>query len=161
MSSPLSCLDFSQKMTLKRNKTTKVHWCLKIDILFPKLFWPIAVNGQYDFWNRMIFNLVPWKFFMSNVLEQLEFNLDSETYLIWKVRKGYFYLHKSKYAIALLLLGSDYLADVLWGHPIKLTQVASNSELRENKWNNLLFFEIVPSHCFGASEASKIDCLKN
>ena len=26
---------------------------------------------------------------------------------------------------------------------------------------DLLFFEIVPSHCFGASEASKIDCLKN
>ena len=54
-----------------------------------------------------------------------------------------------------------YLLDVLWGQPIKLIQVASNSELRENQWNDLLFFEIVPSHCFGASEASKIDCLKN
>ena len=42
--------------------------------------------------------------------------------------------------------------DVLWGQPIKLIQVASNSELRENQWNDLLFFEIVPSHCFGASE---------
>ena len=31
-------------------------------------------------------------------------------------------------------------------------KVASNSELRENQWNDLLFFEIVPSHCFGASE---------
>ena len=39
---------------------------------------------------------------------------------------------------------------------IKLIQVASNSELRENQWNNLIFFEIVLSHCFGASEASKI-----
>ena len=55
----------------------------------------------------------------------------------------------------------DPVLDVLWGQPIKLIQVASNSELRENQWNDLLFFEIVPSHCFGASEASKIDCLKN
>ena len=54
----------------------------------------------------------------------------------------------------------DYLLDVLWGQPIELIQVASNSELRENQWNELLFFEIVPSHCFRASEASKIDCLK-
>ena len=43
-----------------------------------------------------------------------------------------------------------YILDVLWGQPIKLNQVASNSELRENQWNDLLFFEIVPSHCFGA-----------
>ena len=42
--------------------------------------------------------------------------------------------------------------DVFWGQPIKLIQVASNSELRENQWNDLLFFEIVPSHSFGASE---------
>jgi hypothetical protein len=54
-----------------------------------------------------------------------------------------------------------YLVDVLWGQPIKLIEVASISELRENQWNDLLFFEIVPSHCFGASEASKIDCFKN
>ena len=45
-----------------------------------------------------------------------------------------------------------YILDVLWGQPIKLIQVASNSELCENQWNQLLFFEIVPSHCFGASE---------
>jgi hypothetical protein len=44
------------------------------------------------------------------------------------------------------------IIDVLWGQPIKLIQVAFNSELRENQWNNLLFLEIVPSHCFGASE---------
>ena len=50
---------------------------------------------------------------------------------------------------------------MLWGQPIKLIQVASNSELRENQWNELLFFEIAPSHCFMASEALKIDCLKN
>ena len=54
-----------------------------------------------------------------------------------------------------------YFIDVLWGQPIKLIQVASNSELRENQWNDLLSFEIVPSTCFGASEASKIDCFKN
>ena len=42
--------------------------------------------------------------------------------------------------------------DVLWGQPIKLIQVASNSELLENQQNNLLFFEIVPCHCFRASE---------
>ena len=48
--------------------------------------------------------------------------------------------------------GTVYILDVLWGQPIKLIQVASNSELRENQWNDLLFFEIVPSHCFGASE---------
>ena len=38
--------------------------------------------------------------------------------------------------------------------------------MRENQWNDLLFFEIVSSHCFGASEAvwseaSKIDCSKS
>ena len=47
---------------------------------------------------------------------------------------------------------SPLILDVLWGHPIKLIQVASNSELHENQWNDLLFFEIVPSHCFRASE---------
>ena len=52
----------------------------------------------------------------------------------------------------LFLISAPYLLDVLWGQPIKLIQVASNSELRENQWNDLLFFEIVPSHCFGASE---------
>ena len=54
-----------------------------------------------------------------------------------------------------LLLGekhTTYILDVLWGQPIKLIQVVSNSELRENQWNDLLFFEIVASHCFGASE---------
>ena len=54
-----------------------------------------------------------------------------------------------------------YILDVLWGQLIELIQVASNSELRENQWNDLLFFEIVPSHCFGASDTSKIDSLKN
>ena len=58
-------------------------------------------------------------------------------------------------------VSSTYVIDVLWGQRIKLIQVASNSELRENQWKDHLFFEIVPSHCFGASEASKIDCLKN
>ena len=53
------------------------------------------------------------------------------------------------------------LLDVLWGQPIKLIQVASASELHENQRNDLLFFKIVPCHCFGASEASKIDWLKN
>ena len=53
------------------------------------------------------------------------------------------------------------IIDILLGQPIKLIQAASNSELRENQWNDLLFFEIVPSQCFGASEASKIVCFKN
>ena len=54
-----------------------------------------------------------------------------------------------------------YRIDVLWGQPIKLIQVASSSEYRENQQNDFLFFEIVPSYCFGASEASTIDCFKN
>ena len=33
-----------------------------------------------------------------------------------------------------------YLVDVLWGQPIKLIQVASNSELRENQRNKTPFF---------------------
>ena len=44
------------------------------------------------------------------------------------------------------------ILDVLWGQPIKQNQVASTSELRENQLNDLLFFEIVPCHFFGASE---------
>ena len=56
---------------------------------------------------------------------------------------------------------SDYIQhihilDVLWGQPNKLIQVASNSKLRENQWNNLLFFEIVPSHCFGPQKPQKM-----
>ena len=35
-----------------------------------------------------------------------------------------------------------YVIDVLWGQPIKLVQVVSTSELRENL--SFLFFEIVP-----------------
>ena len=42
-----------------------------------------------------------------------------------------------------------YIVDVLWGQPIKLIQVASNSELHENQWNNLFFslklFPLIPS----------------
>ena len=41
-----------------------------------------------------------------------------------------------------IILTADYLLDVLWGQRIKLIHVASNSELRENQWNDLLFFEI-------------------
>ena len=52
----------------------------------------------------------------------------------------------------ILITYSTYIIDVLWGQMIKLIQVACNSELCENQWNDLLFFEIVPSHCFGASE---------
>ena len=59
-------------------------------------------------------------------------------------------------ASASVASSTTYLLDVLWGQPIKLAQVASTSELHENQRNDLLFFEIVPSHCFGASEASKI-----
>ena len=50
--------------------------------------------------------------------------------------------------------------DVLWGQPMQLVQVASNSELRENPWNDLLFFEIVPSHCFGPQKPQKLTASK-
>ena len=49
-----------------------------------------------------------------------------------------------------------YCLDVLWGQPIKLSQVASTSELLENQQNDLVFFKIIPSHFCRASEASKI-----
>jgi hypothetical protein len=42
--------------------------------------------------------------------------------------------------------------DVLWGQPIKLAQVASTSELRENQRNDLLSFAIVSCYFCGASE---------
>ena len=48
--------------------------------------------------------------------------------------------------------------DVLWGQGIKLIQVASNSELRENQWNNLLFFKIVPSYCFKIRVIIAVKC---
>ena len=54
-----------------------------------------------------------------------------------------------------------WILDVLWGQPIKLAWVASTSELLENQLNNLGFFKIIPSHFCRASEASKIDYLKN
>ena len=56
------------------------------------------------------------------------------------------------YLIFLCVFG-NYLLDVLWGQPIKLIQVAPTSELRENQRNDLLFFEIIPSHFCRASEA--------
>ena len=31
-------------------------------------------------------------------------------------------------------------------------QAYSSGFLHENQWNELIFFEFVPSHCFGASE---------
>ena len=40
------------------------------------------------------------------------------------------------------------------GQLIKLIQVASTSELRDNQRNDLVFFEIVPSHFCGASGRS-------
>ena len=45
-----------------------------------------------------------------------------------------------------------YIIDVLWCQPIKLIQVASNSELYENQQNDLLFFEIVPCDSFRSTE---------
>ena len=39
-------------------------------------------------------------------------------------------------------VASDSIVDVSWGQPIKLIQMASNSELCENQWNNLLFPKI-------------------
>ena len=50
---------------------------------------------------------------------------------------------------------------VLWGQPINLIQVTSNSELHENQQNDLLFFEIVPSHSFGALEVQGIPAFRD
>ena len=61
----------------------------------------------------------------------------------------------------LIVLFRSYIVDVLWGQPIKLIQVASNSKLLESQRNDLFFFKIIPSHFCRASEASKIDCFKN
>ena len=67
--------------------------------------------------------------------------------------QGYaFHVPRKFNELDLFNLPTNYLVDVLWGQPIKPIQVASNSELRENQWTDLLFFEIVPSHFFGASE---------
>ena len=57
------------------------------------------------------------------------------------------------HGLCTVLMYFSYILDVLWGKPIKLIQVASTSELYENQRNDLLFFEIVPCHCCGASEA--------
>ena len=54
-----------------------------------------------------------------------------------------------------------YILDVLWGHWIKQHQEAPASELLENQWNNCLFFKNIPLHYCRASEASKIDFVKN
>ena len=74
----------------------------------------------------------------------------------WDVKNGFLYVLQFLSLISDGLGGvvcyHTYLLDVLWGQPIKLAKVASTSELHENQWNDLLFFEIVPSHCFGASE---------
>ena len=35
-----------------------------------------------------------------------------------------------------------YLLDILWGQPIKLIQVASNSEFRENQWNTFISLKL-------------------
>jgi hypothetical protein len=53
-------------------------------------------------------------------------------------------------AVGELLWLTAAAVDVLWGQPIKLIQLASNSELHENQWNDLGFF--FPSSCCGASE---------
>ena len=53
------------------------------------------------------------------------------------------------------ILVSTYLLDVLWGQPIKLIQVASTSELRENQRNNLLFFELFPIISAGPQKYKK------
>jgi hypothetical protein len=86
-----------------------------------------------------------------------------EAPLVWQADCELKNHEPSRAKLKILQLGLNssliYTLDVLWGQPINLIQVASNSEL--NQWNDLLFFEIVPSHCFGASEASKIDCFKN
>ena len=52
--------------------------------------------------------------------------------------------HKFHLPIFEKLWNGWYILDILWGQLIKLVQVASTSELRENQRNDLLFFEIVP-----------------
>ena len=58
----------------------------------------------------------------------------------------------SKFKGMRYVVGHLGTVDVMWGQPIKLVQAASTSELCENWQNNLLFFEIVPCHSWGASE---------
>ena len=43
------------------------------------------------------------------------------------------------------------IVDVLWGQPIKLIHVASNAELSDNQWNDLLFFELFPLIAYTAN----------
>ena len=76
--------------------------------------------------------------------------LSEETLIIFYIKQGLPFIIKGNNLF--FSLGTYYILDVLWGQPIKLIQVASTSELRKNQRNDLLFFEIVPSHCFGASE---------
>ena len=68
---------------------------------------------------------------------------------------------KSKVSCSFISLAALYSLDVLWGQPIKLVQVPSTSELLEIQRKDLVFFKIIPSHFCRASEASKIDCIKN
>ena len=42
------------------------------------------------------------------------------------------------------LHGIAVVVDVLWGQPIKLIQVAFNSELCENQWNDLFSLKLFP-----------------
>ena len=51
-----------------------------------------------------------------------------------------------------------YKLDVLWGQPIKLIQVTSNSELRENQWNDLLF--LFPLIALGPQKPQKLTASK-
>ena len=62
------------------------------------------------------------------------------------------FIHSIENKVGIQITIAPYRIDVLWAEPIKLTQVASISELLENQRNALLFFEIAPCHFCGASE---------
>ena len=132
-------------------RTKKLHWInvKKKSKRIGKYFY----GGKTRFFLRLdisIYVLRPWVLCVGSYCEIV---VHSD---FWFTRS------KNQFGFQIRFISKTvHIIDVLWGQPIKLIQVASNSKLRETQWNNLLFFEIIPSHCFGASEASKIDSLKN
>ena len=115
-----------------------IHWatrpylCKIWDMYFKVYYYVLYVI----WWNNQIFPL------LSLVL----------SYIFWLNIVWLKNTYSSSYGEIGILFGCTYVLDVLWGQPIKLIQVASNSEMHVNQWNDLLFFEIVPCHFCWASE---------
>ena len=59
-----------------------------------------------------------------------------------------------------LLIATQWLIDVLWGQPIKLIQLASNSELRENQWTTLFSLKFFPLIASGPWKPQKLTAFK-